>query len=302
METYQAKPVEIELHTLDLRYSHTRVTNPRTQDRMTRSMERYGQLTPVQVVLDHERLVLVDGYLRVGSLGTLGRDTVVANVSETDECRALFQLLGTTQQRQWEAVEQAWIIREIKERFESPLRQIARGIGHDISWVSRRLALIDGLPEDLLKSVLGGHVSAWAACRFLVPLARANRGHAEKLTEHLAHNPLSTRDLSKFFQHYQRSDKRTRDRMIADPCLFVKAQERAQEHRSTHALEHGPEGAWIEDLSMARNILRRVLQRLPGVIYEGQDEESRRSLLRAFDDAASVMEEIKQKIAKVAGP
>lgn len=302
METNQGKSVEIELNTLDLRYAHTRVTNPRTQDRMTRSIERYGQLTPVLVVPANGRPVLVDGYLRVGSLGILGKDTVIADFSETDECRALLQILGTTQQRQWEAVEQAWIIREIKERFESPLRQIARGIGHDISWVSRRLALIDGLPEDLLKSVLGGHVSAWAASRVLVPLARANKGHAEKLTEHLAHNPLSTRDLSKFFEHYQRSDRRTRERMIADPYLFVKAHERTQEKRSAHALEHGPEGAWVEDLSIVKNVLRRVLRRLPTVIYEGQDEQDRRSLMRAFDDAASLMDGIKQKIAKVTGP
>jgi ParB family transcriptional regulator, chromosome partitioning protein len=302
MEDNEAKPVEIELHTLDLRYGHTRVVNPRTRDRMTRSIERYGQLRPVLVVADKERLVLVDGYLRVGSLGTLGRDTVIADVSEIDECQALLQLLGTTQQRQWEAIEQAWIIREIKERFQSPLRQIARGIGHDISWVSRRLALIDGLPEDILKSVLGGHVSAWVAGRIFVPWASANKEHAEKLTRHLADSPLSTRNLSEFFGHYQRSDKRTRERMIGAPSLFVKAIERGQEKRSAHALEHGPEGAWIEDLSVVRKILRRVLRRLPTVIYEGQDEQDRRSLMRVFDDAASLVEEIKQKITKVTGP
>ena len=66
METNQGKPIEFELHTLDLRYAHTRVANRRTQDSMTRSIERYGQLNPVVVVAEHERPVLVDGYLRVG--------------------------------------------------------------------------------------------------------------------------------------------------------------------------------------------------------------------------------------------
>ncbi len=181
------------------------------------------------VVADNERLVLVDGYLRVRSPGNLGKDAVIADLSETDGCQALLQLLGTTQQRQWEAVEQAWIIREIKERFESPLRQIARGIGHDKNLVSRRLALIGGLLEDLLGPVLGGHVSAWAASRVLVPFGRANREHAEKLTEHLADNPLSTRNLSAFFEHYRRSHRRARERMIADSSLFVKAIERTAE-------------------------------------------------------------------------
>jgi ParB-like chromosome segregation protein Spo0J len=302
MQTSEPKPVEIELHIVELRYAHTRVANPRSRDRMTRSIERYGQLSPVLVIAEGERLVLMDGYLRVGSLKALGRDTVIGSISEIDECRALLQILGATQQRQWEAVEQAWIIREIKERFEASLREIATGIGHDVSWVSRRLALIDELPEPLLKSVLGGHISAWAAGRILLPLARANKGHAEKLVEHLAHNPFSTRDLSAFFEHYQCSPKGARERMIEDPSLFIKVSRQTQKDRSARSLQQGPEGAWVEDLNIVKGVLRRVLKRLPSVIYDGQDESDRKALLRAFDDAAWVMDEIKRKIAKATGP
>lgn len=301
MESNQRQPVEIELSTLEMRYAHTRVANRRTQDSMTRSLERYGQLSSVVVVGEHERLVLVDGYLRVGSLRTLGRDTVIADVSELDERRALLQVLGSTQQRQWKAVEQAWIIREIKERFEPSLRRIARDIGHDVSWVSRRLALIDDLPEDLLGAVLGGHVSAWAASRVLAPLARANKDHAEKLIGHLADNPLSTRQLSEFFEHYQRSGKRERSRMIAEPGLFVKAKEQTKTAKQAKSLRQGPEGAWVEDLGIVKGVLRRVLKHLPSVIYEGQDDHERRRLVRAFDDAATLMDEIKDKIAKADG-
>ncbi|MFC1835437.1 ParB/RepB/Spo0J family partition protein [Thermodesulfobacteriota bacterium] len=301
MESNHRKPIEIELNALDLRYAHTRVSNRRTQDSMTRSIERYGQLNPVVVVARHERPVLVDGYLRVGSLETLGRDTVIADVSEIDECRALLQVLSATRRRQWKAVEQAWIIREIKERFDAPLRQIARDIGHDVSWVSRRLALIDDLPEDLLGAVLGGHVSAWAAGRVLAPLARANKEHAEKLIENPADNPLSTRQLSEFFEHYQRSGKRERNRMIADPGLFVKAKEQTKAAKQAKNLRHGPEGAWIEDPGIVKNVLRRVLKRLPTVIYEGQDDQERRSLVRALEDAVALMDEIKHEIAKAGG-
>jgi ParB family chromosome partitioning protein len=302
MESNQTKPVDIELNTLDLRYAHTRVSNRKSQDSMSRSIERYGQLTPVLVVPGDEALVLVDGYLRVGSLRTLGRDTVIADVSEIDERRALLQVLSTTGQRQWKAVEQAWIIREIKQRFDAPLRHIARDIGHDVSWVSRRLALIDDLPEDLLSGVLDGHVSAWAAGRVFVPLARANKEHAEQLMGHLADHGMSTRHLCQFFEHYQRSDKRTRNRMIAQPDLFVKAQERTKHDRQSKQLRHGPEGAWIEDLGIVKNVLRRLLKRLPTVIYEGQDEQDRSRLVRVLDDAAALMDDRKREIDKVSGP
>jgi len=134
-----------------------------------------------------------------------------------------------------------------------------------------------------------------------MPLARANKGHAEKLTEHLAHNPLSTRDLSEFFEHYQRSPKGARERMIEDPFLFVKARQQTQANRSARALEQGPEGAWLEDLNIVKSVLCRVLNRVPTVIYDGQDESDRIRLLRAFDDAAGVMDEIKRHLTKVTG-
>jgi ParB family transcriptional regulator, chromosome partitioning protein len=302
MEIHEQKSVEIELHTLDLRYAHTRIANPRRRDRMTRSIRRFGQLSPVVVIVRNGCLILIDGFLRVASLKALGRDTVIAVIREVDESLALLQLLGTSGQRQWEAVEQAWIIREIRERFDTPLRDIAKGIGRDVSWVSRRLALIDGLTDDLLKSVLGGHVSAWAACRILLPLARANKGHAEKLTEHLAHDPLSTRDLSEFFKHYRHSPKGTRERMIEDPTLFMKAHQQTRQEKSARSLAQGPEGTWAADLNIVKSVLRRVLARLSSVIYDGQDESDRKRLVRAFDDAACLMDEIRQEITKVTGP
>ena len=93
-----------------------------------------------------------------------------------------------------------------------------------------------------------------------------------------------------------------RERMVEDPCLFIKARQQTQERRSSCSLEQGPEGAWIEDLNIVKNVLRRVLKHLPTVIYDGQDESDRRLLERAFDDAASLMDEIKRKIAKITGP
>jgi ParB family chromosome partitioning protein len=189
-------PVEVDLGSLDLRYAHTRVAKPKLLDMLTTSIERYGQITPVFTIPEQGRFVLIDGYVRVGAIKRLGRDTIIAEVHEIPEQGALFHLLGESGQRQWEAVEQAWIIRDLKERFGCSLREIARGIGYDASWVTRRLSLIDGLPDEVLKTVCTGHVSTYAATRVLVPLARANRDHAEKLVAHLAHSPLSTRELS----------------------------------------------------------------------------------------------------------
>jgi ParB/RepB/Spo0J family partition protein len=162
MEQRAINPVEVDLGSLDLRYAHTRVAKPKLLEMLTTSIERYGQITPVFTIAENGHFVLIDGYVRAAAIKRLGQDTIIANIHEIPEIGALFRLLGESGQRQWEAVEQAWIIRDLKERFGCSLREIARGIGYDTSWVTRRLSLIDGLPDEVLRSVCTGHVSTYA--------------------------------------------------------------------------------------------------------------------------------------------
>jgi hypothetical protein len=245
--------------------------------------------------------VLIDGYVRVGAIKRLGRDTITADIHEIPEQGALFRLLGESGQRQWEAVEQAWIIRDLKERFGCSLREIARGIGYDISWVTRRLSLIDGLPDEVLRSVCTGQVSAYAATRILVPLARANSDHAEKLVAHLAHSSLSTRELSELFKCYEASNKQIRERMISDPSLFLKVRKSREDKTSAETLQRGPEGAWIKDWGIIKALARRLVRLLPTVIYPAQDADDRVRLLRVFRDVRAMMDEIEKKISQIEG-
>jgi len=301
MQPKANNPVEVDLGSLDLRYAHTRVAKPKLLEMLTTSIERYGQITPVFTVPEQGRLVLIDGYVRVGAIKRLGRDTITADIHEIPEQGALFRLLGESGQRQWEAVEQAWIIRDLKERFGCSLREIARGIGYDTSWVTRRLSLIDGLPDDVLRSVCTGQVSTYAATRILVPLARANRDHAEKLVAHLAHSPLSTRELSELFKHYEASNKQIRERMISDPSLFLKVRKSREDNTSAERLQRGPEGAWIKDWEIIKAVARRLVHLLPTVIYSGQDADDRLRLLRVFRDVRAMMDEIEKKISQIEG-
>lgn len=301
MQPESANPVEADLGSLDLRYAHTRVAKPKLLEMLTTSIERYGQITPVFTIAEKGRLVLIDGYVRAAAVKRLGRDTIIADVHEIPEQGALFRLLGESGQRQWEAVEQAWIIRDLNQRFGCSLREIARGIGYDTSWVTRRLSLIEGLPDEVLRSVCTGRVSTYAATRVLVPLARANRDHAEKLVAHLAHSPLSTRELSELFKHYEASNKQVRERMISDPSLFVKATKAREDKTSIKALQGGPEGAWIKDWEIVKSVARRLMGRISTVIYPGQDADDRVRLLRAFRDAKAIMDEIDKRIAQIEG-
>jgi ParB family chromosome partitioning protein len=293
----------LEISQLDLRYAHTRIRRPAALLPLMRSLEKWGQLRPVSVVRsDPSCPVLVDGYLRVEALRRCGKDIVLAEIWLCGEMEALLQVLMREQERRWEALEEASLIRELHDRHELSQESIARLLGKDKSWVCRRLSLLSALPDEILEAVRRGHLSTWAAGRILAPLARANPEHAKALTRTLSQDHLSTRELEELFRHYQKANRKQRERMVLDPVLFLKALRAKEEETRTHSLKNGPEGKWLKDMKVAGHILVRLAKALPSVIYPGQQNLDRRLLLTAFEETRSAFLSLEKHIQEVTGP
>lgn len=56
-------------------------------------------------------------------------------------------------------------LRELASESGLSQHALARALGRDVSWVSRRLALLTALSEPLLAAVCAGQLSTWAAVR-----------------------------------------------------------------------------------------------------------------------------------------
>ena len=198
--------IELDLHRLELRFADSRLVEPRAVARLAESIERCGQIVPCVVVAAPESqdgegggaqaLVLIDGYRRVGALRRLGRDTVSVEQWSCDLTTALLRVLARTQDRAFASIEEALLLRALVAEHGLSRHEVARRSGRDVSWVSRRLQLLSGLPDAALAAVRGGRLSSWAANRVIVPLARANPEHAERLLAMLATSPLSSGEAS----------------------------------------------------------------------------------------------------------
>jgi ParB/RepB/Spo0J family partition protein len=290
----------LEISQLDLRYAHTRIRRPEALLPLMRSLEKWGQLRPVSVVRSESaRHILVDGYLRVEALRRCGKDMVLAEVWSCGEMEALLQVLIREQERRWEALEEASLIRELHDRHQLSQESIARLLGKDKSWVCRRLSLLSALPEEILESVRNGHLSPWAAGRVLAPLARANPEHATAVSLILSQEHLSTRELEEFFRHYQKANRRQRQNMVMDPILFLRALRVKEDESRTHCLKEGPEGKWLKDMKVVAHMLVRLAKVLPLVIYPGQGNLDRRLLLTAFEDTRSAFLLLEKHIQEV---
>lgn len=285
---------EIDLHRIELRYAHIRVTNEAKIRRLADSISKHGQLEAMLTIPGAEKsLILIDGYQRQAALRYLGRDTGLAVISDSTEKQSLFQLLLGRGNRQWEAIEEAGLIQELYRRFDCSFSEIGKRIGRDKSHVKRRMDLLESLPDDVLKHVLTGIISTWAASRVLAPLARANPEDAKKLAARLEHEPMSTRQLKTFYDHYQKANRQVRERMLNSPSLFIKSNEFQQNSTKN---EQGPEEKWLRDAGAVCGILQRLQNQADVVFYPNQDKRLRRKLLVRAARARRLTMELQHKI------
>src|SRR5258708_34691757 len=118
--------MEVELGQLDRRYESLRTRNRARERRLLASLSEIGQQTPIILVRDEQRLVLVDGYKRVRALARLGHDTASAvgwTLGEADALLLERMLRGADPDS---AMEQGWFLRELSTRFGLGLDALAR--------------------------------------------------------------------------------------------------------------------------------------------------------------------------------
>jgi ParB family chromosome partitioning protein len=273
----------VEYHCLDLPYAPIRFHKRSELNKLIHSIEQNDQLVPVVVVPSvSERWILMDGYLRIKALQFVGKDTANAEVWECKPAEALLTLLTEYQSRTWEIFEESLLLRELQSQYHLSQQEIATRIGRDRSWISRRLALIDHLPEPIIKAILSGKLSPWVAQRVLVPVARATPMHAELLLSYFIKNEISTREAQLFYNHYQRSNRQQRFNMVNNPELFFKAQKLMEAEQKAKELRVGPEGTWHTQYKLAISALVQLAQTAPQILFPNQALAEREQYLNEF--------------------
>ncbi len=290
--------MEVDIHLLDLRYAHTRIRNTTVLGKMQNSISRYGQIVPVLAVAEHNSFILIDGYLRLAALKACGHDCIKLQVEAEEEANALLVLLAKNNNRQWEVIEQAALIQELHSRFSYSFEKIARQLGRDKSWVKRRLDLIDSLPAEIQQAVMAGKVSSWSASHVLVPLSRVNEKDACCLTRKLLKEPLSTRELASLYEHYKKSNRVVRDRIISEPSLFAKTNRQQEQERDAKKVNEGPEGQWQKDITIVCHILKRLLNTSEYVFYPEQNPFQHRQRQIWLTKAEKMIHELKERAGR----
>jgi len=269
------------------------VRHPARQRRLLASLAEGGQQTPIVVVAAEsqpDRYLVIDGYKRIAALEQLGRDTIEATVWAMSAVEALLLERSLRCGSQASALEQGWLLAEMEQGFGYGLEELARRFDRSVSWVSRRLALVELLPESIQQQVRDGRLGAQLAMKYLVPIARVNLEDCARMAAAFVQQHCDTRQAGQLYAAWRDGSRLVRERILAEPELFLKTQRQVPASR--------PAAAGLErDLEMAVALLRRTGRRLAEALPE-MDGPRQEQAQRQIESARRELERMAARIGK----
>src|SRR5262249_43928757 len=262
--------MQLEVHQLDRRWEHLRVHHPARQRRLLASLAESGQQVPIVVVASDGqpgRYVVIDGYKRIAALEQLGRDTVEVVVWPMSEAAAVLLDRSLRLSEHETALEVGWLLAEMEQRFGYSLEELARRFDRSVSWVSRRLAVVELLREGVQEQAGAGKTRGQVAMKFLAPAARKSLEACQRMATIFAEHRCDPRQAGLLYAAWRSASATIRQRILDDPALFF----RTQRQESTPPVK--PAAEVIRDLEMASAILERVHRRAGGAGGRGLNEQ-----------------------------
>src|ERR1035438_725038 len=130
-------------------------------------------------------------------------------------------------------------------------QHLQRRFDRSVSWVSRRLALVELLPESIQQQVREGAIAAQLAMKYLVPVARVSVAQCAQMAAAFVRHRCDTRQAGQLYAAWRDGSRVVRERILAEPELFLKTQRQPPSAR--------PAAAALErELEMAVAILHRA--------------------------------------------
>jgi ParB/RepB/Spo0J family partition protein len=286
--------MQLEFHQLERRWEHLRVRHAARQRRLLASLAEVGQQTPIVVVAAEgqaDRYVVIDGYKRIVALEQLGRDTVEAVVWPMNEATAVLLDRSLRLCEPETALEMGWLLAELERRFHYGLDELARRFDRSVSWVSRRLALVEILPEAIQQQVREGKILAQVAMKFLVPVVRQNPDDGQRMAAVFAQHHCDTREAGQLYGAWRKGSPVIRKRILDDPELFFKTQRQAEEKAPA-----GTGAELLRDLEMVVAIVTRAQRRLTGAAATELDDQQSKAALYQVDRIQKQLHRIDEEI------
>jgi ParB/RepB/Spo0J family partition protein len=189
---------ELAISEIGERYGAFRIVTPRADTAMVKSIGKYGQISPVVCVKGEGVYELIDGFKRLRACRRLNKEKVRAKVIEVSGrvCKAAIIQLNQLG-RSINEMEEALVLQSLHREDGLTQIEIAALLGRDKSWVSRRIALIERLSEEVQEDIRLGLISVITGRE----LAKLPRGNQREAADAILKRRYSTREAAKLIGH-----------------------------------------------------------------------------------------------------
>lgn len=206
---------EIPTGDFDLSLGRMRIMNMARILEVEKSMRLHGQLQPVVARMHKGGVQLIDGYKRLYAAENLLMEGLQCHLLEVDEHQAKVLMLSYNwSSRSLESYEEALVLKDLLENHAMDQRELSRLTGKSVSWVSRRLGLIERLDEEIgteirMGSLTGSHARA---------LMRLPRGNQLTIARVIQTHKLTSRQSERLAKAYLAAeDERAQQVLLRAP-------------------------------------------------------------------------------------
>lgn len=176
------------------KYAELRISKPRMVLAMERSLTKYGQLSPVVCMRGVSGCEMIDGFKRLQACRLLRRSTLTARVLTTTERASKAAIIHLNRTGgSISDLEEAMVLQSLYREDKLTQPEIAALLGRHQSWVSRRIALIEKVSEDVRQDIRLGLLSVAAGRE----VARMPRGIQKEAAATVIKHRLTSRETAK---------------------------------------------------------------------------------------------------------
>jgi ParB/RepB/Spo0J family partition protein len=201
MADQRSETVDMPLTRISERFGHLRIINPQADKAMLRSMEKYGQMTPVVVSrMEKGRYELLDGFKRLRAGRALSLPSLNARILDLGIRAGKVALM----QLNWigksiSSMEEAMVVHSLYHEEGLSQVEIATLLGRHKSWVCRRVSLIERLSDEVQENIKLGLLPISMG----VELSKLQRSNQEALLETIRKHHLTWRETRKMVSALQ---------------------------------------------------------------------------------------------------
>ena len=201
------------------RFASLRIADPSAERAVLRSLQKYGQLTPVVICRiapgEHE---LLDGFKRLRAARQLGYGELIARTLEVSlrACKAAMLQLNRVG-RAISGMEEALVVHSLSHEDGLSQVEIAVLLSRHKSWVCRRLSLVERLSDEAQESIRLGLLPASLGAE----LARLQRCNQDRLLEAIRKHRLTWRETRKVIAVLENSPRWEHESILRNPRVLA---------------------------------------------------------------------------------